>query len=179
MFSIKVWWLCTIHKPVRMLKESFEKLHLPDPGWSLLSLYRALWQIHIYRASTKQGRKGRQKTLPFSASVQECWYGDVQRMWDMASVIQQTQAQQNWTACSTGCTKRCHTCGAQIQELELSSNLAEDIRCYEPIEKLYYSVERYELICIYCASEESLDVNNDFLSTMLQCSEKEKVKKRK
>ena len=49
----------------------------------------------------------------------------------------------------------------------------------QPIKKLYYSVGKYELICIYCASEDNLNVNDDFYPQCLQCSEKEKVKKRK
>ena len=76
-----------------------------------------------------------------------------------------------------------HTRGAQLQDLDLSGKLAEvyarDMKCYEPIEKLYYSVGKYELICIYCASGENLDVSDEYYPQCLHCCDKEKVKKRK
>ena len=94
----------------------------------------------------------------------------------MALTIQQTQAQQS-RALQAALSDVTYTCGAQIQDLQLSGKLAEvyarDVRCYEPIKKLYYSVGRYELICIYCASDENLDVSDDFYP------DKERVKKRK
>ena len=42
-----------------------------------------------------------------------------------------------------------YTCGAQLSELGLDGRLGDgtvcvrDIRCYEPVEKLYYSVGTY------------------------------------
>ena len=34
------------------------------------------------------------------------------------------------------------------------------LQCEEPVEKLYYSMG-YEPICIYCSSEDNLDIPND------------------
>ena len=51
------------------------------------------------------------------------------------------------------------TCGASLNDLELPSTLAEvcvrDLQCYDPVEKLYYSMN-YDRICVYCYSEDNL-----------------------
>ena len=76
-----------------------------------------------------------------------------------------------------------YTCGAQLQDLGLSDRLREvyarDISCYEPIERLYYSVGTYQPICIHCASEEALNEEDDCYPQCSECSEKEPIKKRK
>ena len=47
------------------------------------------------------------------------------------------------------------TCGAQLQDLNLTGCLADvyvrEMSCNEPIERLYYSA-KYESICIYCTA---------------------------
>ena len=49
-----------------------------------------------------------------------------------------------------------YTCGAQLQDVGLNGKLGEvysrDLRCYVPIENLYYS-SGYTPICIYCAAD--------------------------
>ena len=48
------------------------------------------------------------------------------------------------------------SCGSSTTDLDLSDELADvhfrDLRCEDPVEKLYYSLG-YEQICIYCSSE--------------------------
>ncbi len=50
--------------------------------------------------------------------------------------------------------------GAQLQDLELGERFSDifvrQIRCHDPIEKLYYSVGKYhQPVCIHCSSEEN------------------------
>jgi hypothetical protein len=51
------------------------------------------------------------------------------------------------------------TCGASLNDLELPSTLTEvcvrDLQCYNAAEKFYYSM-KYDPICEYCSSEDSL-----------------------
>lgn len=195
-FSIKKCGdpVCTICKPVRMPKESFEKLHhLPDPVPGEDGHYTSFTELYGKFTSeehrpSKQGRKGKQKTLPFSASVQHVKNVDVMVMCEECEMWRLLYSQHKLNnperlALQAALSDVTYTCGAQIQDLQLSGKLAEvyarDVRCYEPIEKLYYSVGRYELICIYCASDENLDVSDDFYPQCSQCSDKERVKKRK
>ena len=55
------------------------------------------------------------------------------------------------------------TCGAVLSDLELREErldgehvFVRGLCCYEPLEKLYYSVRPYEHICIYCCSSENI-----------------------
>ncbi len=71
------------------------------------------------------------------------------------------------------------TCGAQIGDLELGEKFSDvyamQIRCNEPIKKLYYS-SKYEPICIYCSSDENLVENNpDRYPQCTECAEKEPI----
>ena len=77
-----------------------------------------------------------------------------------------------------------YTCGVQLQDLQLDDQrlrevYVRDISCYEPIEKLYYSVGKYETICIHCASEDNLSEKDGFYPQCSECFEKEPIKKRK
>jgi hypothetical protein len=68
-----------------------------------------------------------------------------------------------------------YTCGMLFSELELPGRLknvcVKDCKCYDPIEKLYYSCD-YELICAHCASA---DVLNDpaYLPQCEACQQKD------
>ena len=71
---------CSICKPVRMSREMFEKLtYLPDPVPGKDGHYLSFAEVYSSPATKEhrpnlQARKGRQKYLPFDASVQreEC-----------------------------------------------------------------------------------------------------------
>ena len=53
------------------------------------------------------------------------------------------------------------SCGSSTTDLDLSDELADvhfmDLRCEDPVEKLYYSLG-YEQICIYGSSEDDVDI---------------------
>ena len=78
-----------------------------------------------------------------------------------------------------------YTCGAQLSDLGLDGQLGNDtvcvrnLSCYKPLEKLYYSVGTYELICIYCCSNENLVTEDGFYPQCHDCASKQKIKKRK
>ena len=73
------------------------------------------------------------------------------------------------------------TCGASLNDLELSGSLSEDcvcdIQCYDPLEKLYYLMN-YDPIYIYCCSEENLVSVQGCYPQCPNCKHKEPVKKR-
>ena len=76
-----------------------------------------------------------------------------------------------------------YTCGAQLQDMEDVGTLAEvyarNIRCNDPIEKLYYSVGTYPPVCIYCACESRLVRKDGCYPQCEDCtiSGKESIKK--
>ena len=51
------------------------------------------------------------------------------------------------------------SCGARTSDMDLPDELSDvhfrDLRCEDPVEKLYYSMG-YEQICIYCSTEDDL-----------------------
>ena len=74
------------------------------------------------------------------------------------------------------------TCGANLSDLNLTETLRDvcvrDLSCYGPVERLYYSVKKYEPICIYCSSTQNLIFNVDTYPQCKHCT-KEPIKKRK
>ena len=73
------------------------------------------------------------------------------------------------------------SCGAAFSDLELLSVLSEvcarDLQCYDPVEKLYYSMN-YNPICIYCCAEENQVTKDRYYSQCESCQDKVPVKKR-
>ena len=65
-------------------------------------------------------------------------------------------------------------------DFELSDSLSEvcvrDLQCYDPLEKLYYSMN-YEPICIHCCSEDNLVSVQGCYPQCESCTHKEPVKK--
>ena len=53
------------------------------------------------------------------------------------------------------------------------------LRCYEPLEKLYYSVGSYEHICIYCCSSDNISQKQDCYPQCAACGNREVIKRRK
>lgn len=78
-----------------------------------------------------------------------------------------------------------YSCHAQLSDLDLDGRLGgdtvcvRDICCYEPVEKLYYSVGTHELICIFCCSNENLTSMEDYYPQCSDCAGKTPIKKRK
>ncbi len=58
-----------------------------------------------------------------------------------------------------------YSCGATMEELILPDTLTSvGIRshiCSDPIEKIYYSAYKDDLICIHCGSQNNLTVSDD------------------
>ena len=73
------------------------------------------------------------------------------------------------------------TSWATLSDLELSSSLSEvcicDLQCYDPLEKLYYSMN-YDLICIHCCSEDNIVSVQGCYPQCENCKHKESMKKR-
>ena len=73
------------------------------------------------------------------------------------------------------------TCGATLSDLELSDSLSDvcvrDLQCYDPLEKLYFSMN-YNPICIHCCSEDNLVSVQGCYPQCESCKHKEPVKKR-
>ena len=73
------------------------------------------------------------------------------------------------------------SCGAALSDLELPSVLSEvcarDLQCYDPVEKLYYSMN-YNPICIYCCADENLVTKDGYYPQCEFCQDKVPVKKR-
>ena len=73
------------------------------------------------------------------------------------------------------------TCGANLQELELPDEMSEvcvrDVPCYDPLEKLYYSM-KYDPICIYCCATEDLTIADGCYPQCVQCKDKTAMRKR-
>ena len=129
-FSIKKCGItdCTICKPVRMPLDIFNNIHhLPDPVPSEDGHYTPFSEV--YESSTTeqhrrsmQVKRGKQKTLPFSASIQHV---------KNVSIIIQCEECQKWRLldCKRKLTtsERCellhtldnvtYTCGAQLEDL--------------------------------------------------------------
>ena len=65
-----------------------------------------------------------------------------------------------------------YTCGAQLQDLELGERFVDVfvrlIHCRDSVEKLYFSVGKYQPVCIHCStSEDTLEEKTD---SYPQCS---------
>ena len=75
------------------------------------------------------------------------------------------------------------TCGAPLQDLELSGKLVNvyirELSCEDPIEKLYYTA-KYPPICVYCAhpmSEADSEIDDEHFPQCEGCSDKSKLSK--
>ena len=185
---------CTICKPVRMPSDTFSSLHfLPDPIPGKDGHYCSFTEIYGKSTSEEhrpslQKPKGRQKSLPFVASVQHVKNASIMiqceecEMWRLVySKYKLTEAQRK--ALNSAFNDFTFTCGAQLQDLGLdfigNDICTRIIRCYEPLEKLYYSVGTYEQICIYCCSSKDLTTKDGYFPQCNTCIGKSSIKKRK
>ena len=65
------------------------------------------------------------------------------------------------------------TCGASICELDpdtFSDIHARDLRCNEPVEKLFYAMD-YDPICIHCSAEEDLVTAKEYYPICESCND--------
>ena len=147
--------------------------------------------IEEFRPSL-QTSKSRQRTMPFSPSCpareeyrhymvqcQEC------KTWRLVySKYELTTTER--TMLNQALEDFTFTCGVVLSDLELGEESLDEehlfmrgLRCYKPLEKLYYSVWPYELICIYCCSSENISPKQDCYPQCAACDNREAIKKRK
>ena len=77
-----------------------------------------------------------------------------------------------------------YTCGALFDDLDMSEDLKSVCirahKCYDPVEKLYYSCFPDDPICIYCSRTVTTTENDsDKYTQCVDCSSKPPVKKYK
>ena len=191
-FQIKKCGLdtCDICKPVRMSKEFFSKLcFLPDPVPGEENHFKSFEELYgvvtteEHRPSLHK-RPKRQKTLPFSASVQHVRNVDLMLQCDECGLWRLLYSKYKLTKkersdLQAAIEEISYTCGAQLQELELPGRLKDvyvrDISCEDSIEKLYYSA-KYDPICVYCAASIN-SVPSDRYPQCPSCSDKPVISK--
>ena len=183
---------CDICKTTRLPPEIFSQIHhLPDPMPASDGHYKSFSEVYgtptteTHRPSSTK-HTGKAKTLPFVASIQhvrnvslmvqceEC------AMWRLLYAPRKLSsvARQELESLLEDYT---FSCGAALSDLELPSVLSEvcarDLQCYDPVEKLYYSMN-YDPICIYCCAEENLVTKDGYYPQCESCQDKVPVKKR-
>ena len=66
------------------------------------------------------------------------------------------------------------SCGFNLSDLDLPDCLVDvhcrDLRCGDPVEKLYYSMG-YENICIYCSSEDYIIIPDKCYPICMTCAD--------
>ena len=187
---------CSLCRPVRMPREAFDTLSfLPDPVPGEEGHYRPFDDVFGTPTSEEfrpslQTSKSKQRTMPFSPSVQHVKNADIVvqceecEMWRLVySKYKLTTAER--ATLNQALEEFTFTCGAVLSDLELGEErldgehvFVRGLRCYEPLEKLYYSVGTYELICIYCCSSE-ISQKQDCYPQCAACGNREVIKKRK
>ena len=183
---------CDICKAPRLPPEIFSQIHhLPDPIPACDGHYKSFNEIYgtptteTHRPSSMK-HAGKAKTLPFVASVQhvrnvslmvqceEC------AMWRLLYAPRKLSyvARQELESLLEDYT---FSCGAALNDLDLPSVLSEvcarDLQCYDPVEKLYYSMN-YDPICIYCCAEENLVTKDGYYPQCGSCQDRVLVKRR-
>ena len=112
--------------------------------------------------------KSEQRTMPFSPCVQHVKDADTMvqceecEMWRLVySKYKLTTAER--ATLNQALEEFTFTCGAVLSDLVLVEErldrehvFVRSLRCYEPLEKLYYSGGSYEHMCIYCCSSENI-----------------------
>ena len=161
---------CKMCKPVRMEKETFEKLKfLPDPQMQDDGHYLPFQEPFALNTNTEQDRpsqKGKRKASPlsFSPSVQHARNTDIMVQCDECSMWRLLFSKHKLSAAERATLQVVledisYTCGASLDELDLPDRLSTVVirnhQCGDTIERLYYSAG-YEDICIYCATTSNL-----------------------
>lgn len=183
---------CTICTPPRLPNEVFEKLaFLPNPVLQEDGHYKPFDTVYGTKTSEEhrpslQKRPTRRKTLSFVASVQHA---------KNTNLMVQCEECEMWRLVYSKCKLNIselstlqgmledftYTCGASLFDLGLVGRLEDvvirDLRCHDPLEKLYYSLN-HKPICIYCCTENDLCSPEGCYPQCQDCSTKPKVKKR-
>ena len=185
---------CTMCKPVRMPLDVFKSIsYLPDPVPGEDGHYLPFSEVYGTNTTEQhrpslQAKRGKQKTLPFAASIQHVKNVDILVQCEECQMWRLLYSKHKLTSTNKKALQQAldgvtYTCGAQIGDLELGEKFADvyarQIRCYEPVEKLYYSAGKYEPICIYCSSDENLVLKQDQYPQCANCAGKHPILKRK
>ena len=187
---------CTRCKPVHMARRDFEKLsYLPDPIPGEDGHYQRFSTVYGTSTSEEhrpslQSQKSKQKSLPFPVSVQHVRNADTMIQCEECEVWRLVYSKYKLTATERQTLQSrledyTYTCGAKLSDLGLEGRLGSDnlcvrsIRCYEPLEKLYFSAGQYELICIFCCSNKNIETKEGCYPQCSDCASKEPIKKRK
>ena len=175
---------CGICKPPRLPQEIFENVHmLPDPTPGEDEHYLPFENVYstdtteVHRPSLSK-RSKKQKTLPFVASIQHVRNVNMVVQCEECGMWRLIYSKKKLTVEAKKELERKlssfdFSCGASTTDLDLSDELADvhfrDLRCEDPIEKLYYSMG-YEQICIYCSSEDDVDIPEKCYPICASCS---------
>ncbi len=134
--------------------------------YEILDCYTA----EVYNPSLSKWTK-KQKTLSFVASIQH-----VRNVNNVKSVgcggistRKKKKLERKLNTCSFD-----FSCGASTTDLDLSNELDDvhlrDLRCEDPVDKLYNYSRGYEQICIYCSSEDDVDIPEKRYPICASCS---------
>ena len=183
---------CRICKPPRLPSDVLEDVKfLPDPEPNDDGHYKPFDTVYGKTTSEKhrptlQKRPGRLKTLPFVASVQHARNTNMMiqceecEMWRLVySKCKLTAAER--LQLDNALSYYTYTCGATLSDLDFNGRLADvcirDVQCYDPLEKLYFSMNK-DLICIYCCGSANLITKEGCYPQCNNCESKPPVQKR-
>ena len=161
---------CTTCKPVRLSSDIFQMLRfIPDPVPGDDHHYLPFTEAFTKKTSEEHRpslkNKPKKKSLPFTPSVQhvknvnmviQCEECEMWRVVYSKYKLKPTEKkvlQQSLDGMS-------YTCGAILADLHLTGKLSNvhvrDLRCYDPMEKLYYSSGCNDQVCYYCSCTNNL-----------------------
>ena len=181
-------------KPVRIEKESFEKLRfLPDPQMQGDGHYMPFAKVFPLE-TTEQDRpsqKGKQsaKPLSFSPSAQHIRNTDTMVQCDECSMWRLVFSKRKLSIAARSTLQSIledvsYTWGSSFDDLDLPDSLSSVVirshQCGDAIEKLYYSAG-YEDICIFCATPSDLveSLPDSVYPICSSCRETNKLVKRR
>jgi len=161
---------CTMCKPVRLASNVFEMLRfIPDPVPGSDNHYLPFSEAFTMKTSEEHRpslkRRPKKNSLPFTPSVQhvknvsmviqceECEMWRVVYSRYKLTLREKRVLQQSLDGMS-------YTCGSMLADLHLTGKLTNvyvrDLRCYDPMEKLYYSSGCNDQVCYYCSCSNNL-----------------------
>ena len=183
---------CRICKPPRLPSDVFQEIRfLPDPVPNDDGHYKPFEIVYGKTTSEKhrptlQKRPARLKTLPFVASVQHARNTNMMIQCEECEMWRLVYSKCKLTAVErlqldNPLSDYTYTCGATLSDLDLNSRLADvcirDIQCYDPLEKLYFSMNK-DPICIYCCGSANLATKEGCYPQCNNCDSKPSVQKR-
>lgn len=173
-----------------MPREAFDALSfLPDPVPDEDGHYCTFESVfgkstsEEYRPSLQSG-KSKQKGTPFSPSVQHVKNADIMIQCEECEMWRLVYGKYKLTTAERAMLNQAledftFTCGAVLSDLQLEGErldgehvFVKGLRCYEPLEKLYYSVGTCEPICVYCCSSENITPKQDSYPQCKDCPER-------